>query len=195
MNLTLSKNSVTWSAKELKSTVDLIFILESLLKAVTECTVRSNLHYELNHYLIVTYLDLTLDLKPEIKKQVWKNVDLEKILKIAKKLAFDLLYSLIIESEIDTYLSQITQILQQIIDQIVPWRKLFQKAQSFWTSKCSKLTKLAKKLRRQYKNSYSTGIWEKYQNIQIKKFKAIQKVKTFYFRESVHEAGISPREI
>lgn len=120
LNLTLLKNSVTWSAKGLKSTVDLVFISESFLEAVTECTVRSDLHHGLDHYLIATYLDLTPDLELEIKKQAWKNANPEKIFKIVKELVFNLFHSLTTESEIDTYLSQITQILQQIIDQTVP---------------------------------------------------------------------------
>ena len=105
LNLTLFKNSVTWSARGLESTVDLVFISEFLLGAVTKCTVRFDLHHGSNHYLIATYLDLTPNLEPEIKKQAWKSADPEKILKIAKELAFDLLHSLIIESEINTYLS------------------------------------------------------------------------------------------
>ena len=48
---------------------------------------------------------------------------------------------------------------------------------------------MAKKLRRRYENSRSTSTWEEYQNMQVKKAKVIQKAKTLYFRESVHDAG------
>lgn len=68
LNLTLSKNSITWSAKGLKSTVDLVFISESFLGVVTECTVRFDFYHRLDHYPIANYLDLTLDLEPKIKK-------------------------------------------------------------------------------------------------------------------------------
>lgn len=111
------------------------------------------------------------------------------MLKTAKELTFDLPDSLTTEPEINTYLAQITHVLQQIIQQTVLWKKPSSKAQSFWTPKCSKLTKMAKKLRQQYKNSRSTETWEEYQSIQTEKAKAIQKAKTLHFRESVHEAG------
>ena len=195
LSLTFPKNSVTWSARELESTVDLIFILDSLLGAITECTVRYDLHHRLDHYPIVTYLDLAPNLEPEIKQRAWKSADPEKVLETAKKLTFDLPHSLTTESEIDTYLTQITRVMHQIIDQTVPWRKPSPKAQSFWTLECGKLTKMAKKLRRQYENSRSTETWKEYQNMQIKKAKAIQKAKTFYFKESIHKAGISSKGI
>ena len=108
----LPENSVTWSARGLESTVDLVFISESFLRAMRECIVRSDLHHGLDHYPIATYLDLTSDLEPEIKKQAWKSADPEKILKIAKELTFDLPHSLTTELKINTYLSQITQTLQ-----------------------------------------------------------------------------------
>ena len=129
--LTLPKNSITWSARGLKSTMDLIFISDSLLGAVIECTVRHDLHHWSDYYLIATYLDLAPNLEPEIKQCAWKSADLEKVLETAKKLAFDLFYSLTTESEIDTYLAQIIHILYQIIDQTVPWRKPLPKAQLF----------------------------------------------------------------
>ena len=128
--------------------MDLIFISKSLLEAVTECTVRRDLHHGLDYYLIATHLDLALNLEPEIKQHAWKSADAEKFLETAKKVALDLPYSLTTESEIDMYLAQIIHVLYQIINQTVPWRKPSPQDQSFWTPEYSKLTKMAKKLKK-----------------------------------------------
>lgn len=91
---------------------------------------------------------------------------------MAKELRFDLPV-LANKADIDTYVTRITTMLHQIEEKAVPWAKPSSKAQSFWTPKCGRLTKAARKLRRQYERSRSVGIWEKYQHIQAQKKKAV----------------------
>ena len=97
--------------------------------------------------------------------------------------------------DIDAYLHQIILALQKVVEQTVSWRKPSPKARSFWNSDCAKFTKTAKRLRCKYESSRSTNTWEDYQQAQLIKAKAIQRAKTLYFRECVHEAAISKKRV
>ena len=66
LELTFSKEAVTWTARELESTIDLVFALEKL--RVVECKIWKDLHHGSDHYPIAIYLDLSPDLELEKRK-------------------------------------------------------------------------------------------------------------------------------
>lgn len=145
LDFILPRNVITWEARGLKNTIDLVFLSERLLGTLTECEVRKDLHHRSDHYPIVTYLNLTPDTEPEIRKRAWKSADSDKVLQAVKELRFDL-PTLANEANIDAYVTQITYTLQEVEEKTVLWAKPSSKAWLFWTSKCGKLTRVAKKL-------------------------------------------------
>lgn len=162
LELILPENTVTCAAKKLENTIDLAFVTEGLVGSVVGCETWKDLHHRSDHYPIAIYLELSLDLKPKIRQWAWKSADLNQVLDAAKKHNIDCLF-LNNEGNIVNYVAQITSILQKIVEQVMPWRKPSPQAQSYWTLKCEKIIKIAKKLHRQYKNNYSADIWKQYQ--------------------------------
>ena len=120
LKLTLSKEAVTWTARGLESTIDLVFASERL--GVVGCKIRKNLHHRSDYYPIATYLDFSLDLESEKRKQAWKSADPDTVLEAAKRLNFS--YSFLYNTaDIDAYVGQITSTLQKIVEQTVLWEK------------------------------------------------------------------------
>ena len=116
LELTLPKKAVTWTARGLESTIDLVFTSERL--EVVGCKIRKDLHHRSDHYPIATYLDLSPDLEPEKRKRAWKSANPDRVLKAAKELNFSYL-SLYNTADIDAYMGQITSTLQKIVEQTV----------------------------------------------------------------------------
>ena len=89
LELVLPKEIITWAARGLESTLNLVFVEEGL--EVIRCEIRKDLHHGSDHYPVATYINLLPDLEPgKLEKRAWKSADPDKVREAAKRLNFTL---------------------------------------------------------------------------------------------------------
>lgn len=119
LSLTLPKGIVTWEARNLFSTIDLIFMSEYLSKRLEHCMSRPELNQSSNYIPISTCILLDSKQQVNFKHQTWKLLDLEKLREV-KRHAPAPVTTFQTLANIDTYTESIQKFLQNVIEAAVP---------------------------------------------------------------------------
>jgi hypothetical protein len=186
LTLTLSRDSITWKARNSISIINLTFMTTHLAKRLKHCMTRSDLDQSSNHILIST--KILCDTKPNssrIARRAWKLINLNKIKK-AMKLALTLQSSITIR-EIDFCVNEIQKFLRSVVEMIVSWATLNRHVKSFWNEQCSAAIKDTRKLRRRWSASRDSHDLTFYMKINDRKQKIIQKTKRVNFRQKIEK--------
>ena len=117
LSLTLPRGTVTWETRNTYSTIDLVFISESLAERLEHCKSRPKMDQSSDHILISTKLQLTSEILPEVKRRAFKLLDMDKLKELEKHAP--LLFLLHSTRDIDDYTTQVQGYLQQIIEETV----------------------------------------------------------------------------
>ena len=56
MELALPEDTLTWKARGLESTIDLVFLLEGAYNAIVRCSIREDLRFRSDYIPILTEL-------------------------------------------------------------------------------------------------------------------------------------------
>ncbi len=79
MQFTLSTSTIIWKARNLSSTIDLVFMISWLVNSVISCETRSDFNQSSNHISIFITFTLEIDSVSIKQKRAWKRVDVEKL--------------------------------------------------------------------------------------------------------------------
>jgi hypothetical protein len=184
--LILSKDSITWKARNSISIIDLTFMSTHLTKRLKHCMTRSDLDQSSNHIFIST--KILCDTKSNLSRfgrRAWKLIDLNKIKK-AMKHALTLQFSITIR-EIDFCVNEIQKFLRSVVEMIVSWAIFNRHVKSFWNEQCSVTIKNTRKLRRRWSASRNSHDLTLYMKINDRKQKIIQKTKRVNFRQKIEK--------
>ena len=140
LQLTLSRDTITWKTRRFCSTIDLVFMTESLVSRVEHCKARTNISQFSNHISISTKLCLICERNTSSKKRAWKLIEKELWASTSRFLNF--------LEKINTFIEKIQSFLDRVIDVIVSWAKSSLKAKLFWSLNCDRETKTTRRLRR-----------------------------------------------
>ena len=180
LQLTLSRDIITWKTRRFCSTIDLTFMSDSLMLDVKHCMIKSNMSQFSNHISVSTKLQLICERILFSRKRAWKLIDMKKIRN--EKWRASISSSLNIVKKIDAYTKKIQTFLNKMIDTAVSWAKSCMKTKSFWNSKCDRETKTTRRLRRVWSTSRNLNDWKTYLTFNDRKQKTIIKTKKLYFR-------------
>ena len=120
MEPALPHASVTWEARNIASTIDLVFTSIALQNRIINCSVEKELDHGSDHYPIVTELKLTPIYAPKVQRRNWKKMKYEEIATKAQLLYLQELNSI---KEIDQYTTYLTSFIQDLIEKTIPYKK------------------------------------------------------------------------
>jgi hypothetical protein len=147
MNLCLSQKIVTWKARNSRSIIDLIFMIERLQESITHCESRDDLNQSSNHISIFTILTLKIEQTFVKERRTWKKIDSERLTSCLR--AFVVSASFNNVKNIETFVKEIQLSVQSIIQEAIFMIRESKRAQFFWSSKCSEVVTTIKKRRRE----------------------------------------------
>jgi hypothetical protein len=186
LTLTLSKDSITWKARNSINIINLTFMTTHLAKRLKHCMTRFDLDQSSNHIFISTkILCDTKSNSSRIARRAWKLIDLNKIKK-AMKHALTLQSSITVR-EIDFCVNKIQKFLRSIVEMIVSWAIFSRHVKSFWNEQYSAAIKDTRKLRRRWSASRDSHDLTLYMKINDRKQKIIQKTKRVNFRQKIEK--------
>jgi hypothetical protein len=186
LTLILSKDSITWKARNSISIIDFTFMTIHLAKKLKHCMTRFDFDQSSNHIFISTkILCDTKSNSSRIARRAWKFIDLNKIKKTMKH-AFTLQSSITVR-EIDICVNEIQKFLRSIVEIIVSWAIFNRHVKSFWNDQCSAAIKNTRKLRRLWSASRDSHDLTFYMKINDRKQKIIQKTKRANFRQKIEK--------
>ena len=146
LQLTLSRDTITWKTRKSCSTINLVFMTERLVSRVKHCRIKSNMSQFSNHIFISTKLYLICERIILSKKRTWKMIDIKKVREKEKRASTSRLLNFV--EKIDAFIEKIQSFLVRMIEMIVSWAKSSLKAKLFWISKCDRATKITRRLKR-----------------------------------------------
>jgi hypothetical protein len=186
LTLILSRNSITWKARNSINIINLTFMTTHLTKRLKHCMTHFDFDQSSNHILISTKIlcDTKSNLS-RIARRAWKLIDLNKIKKTMKHELT--LQSSITIREIDFCVNEIQKFLRSIVEMIVSWAIFNRHVKSFWNKQCSAAIKNTRKLRRRWSASRDSHDLTFYMKINDRKQKIIQKTKRVNFREKIEK--------
>ena len=102
---TLSRDTITWKAREFESIIDLIFMFENMTSRLEHCKSRADMKQSFDHVSIFIRLDLDFDSTLVIKRRAWKLLNMKKLRDVEKQASKSRTSR--DESEIDNYVVEI----------------------------------------------------------------------------------------
>jgi hypothetical protein len=186
LTLILSRNSITWKARNSISIINLTFMTTHLAKKLKHCMTHFDFDQSSNHIFISTKIlcDTKSNLS-RIARKAWKLIDLNKIKK-AMKHALTLQSSITVR-EIDFCVNEIQKFLRSIVEMIVSWTIFNRHVKSFWNEQCNATIKDTRKLRRRWSASRDSHDLTLYMKFNDRKQKIIQKTKRVNFRQRIEK--------
>lgn len=181
-----------------RTTIDLIFLTDSLLNQLTGCRIASELEQGSDHLPVST--EWEWQTAPELhsvrRRRAWKEIDQKKFLDSLDRTSAPL-YSLPLynREEINRYTDALTNSIKQAINESTPWLRPSSFSKSYWTAECSEAIKLSRRLRRRYNAARTEQAWEAFTRARNKKGNVIAKAKRTEFRQRMREAGESQEKL
>jgi hypothetical protein len=148
MNLCLSQKIVTWKAKNSRNIIDLIFMIERLQASITHCENRRDLNQLSNHISIFTIFTLKIKQTFVKKRKVWKKIDSKRLTSCLRAFVVSTFFNNV--NDIETFVKKIQLSVQSIIQEAIFMIRKSERAQLFWSFKCSKVVTTIKKKRREW---------------------------------------------
>jgi hypothetical protein len=180
MNLCLSQKIVTWKAKNSRNIIDLIFMIERLQASITHCENKRDLNQSSNHISIFTIFTLKIEQTSVKKRRAWKKINSERLTSCLR--AFVVSASFNNVNDIETFVKEIQFSVQSIIQEAILMIRKSERAQFFWSFKCSEIVTTIKKRRREWSFLRIKKNWKTYLKFIDVKKKIIVKKKKLKFR-------------
>jgi hypothetical protein len=187
MQLALPNGSVTWEARSIASTIDLVFITRALQNRIIECQVREDLEHGSDHYPIASEFALNPIYATPTPQRNWKKMDYGEIATQTQSLNLPQLNSV---EAIEQYTSYLLTFTTNIIEKI-PFKKRSKEATPWWNQEVEEAVKLERSARRRWRNSGENTHREEWQEAGKEKRKCIAQAKRKQFREAIAEAAES----
>jgi hypothetical protein len=181
MNLCLSQRIVTWKARNSRNIIDLIFMIERLQASITHCESKRDLNQSSNHISIFTIFTLKIEQTSVKKRKVWKKIDIERLTSCLR--AFVVSASFNNVNDIETFVKKIQLSVQSIIQEAILMIKKSERAQFFWSFKCSEVVTTIKKKRKEWSFLRIEKNWKTYLKFIDVKKKIIVKKKKLEFKK------------
>ncbi len=143
MNLCLSQRIVTWKAKNSRNIIDLIFMIERLQANITHCVSKRDLNQSSNHISIFTIFTLKIEQTFVKERKVWKKIDNERLTSCLRAFVVSAFFNNV--KNIETFVKEIQFSVQSIIQEAILMIKESERAQFFWSFKCSEVVTTIKK--------------------------------------------------
>ncbi len=179
MNLCLFQKIVTWKVKNSRNIIDLIFMIERLQTSITHCENKRDLNQSLNYISIFTIFTLKIEQTFISKKRAWKKIDNERLTFCLR--AFVVSASFNNVNDIETFVKEIQFSVQLIIQEAILMIKELERAQFFWSFKCSEIVTTIKRKRRKWSSLRIEKNWKTYLKFIDVKKKIIVKKKKLKF--------------
>ncbi len=181
MNLCLFQKIITWKARNSRNIIDLIFMIERLQASITHRESRRDLNQSSNHISISTIFTLKIEQTSVKERRAWKKIDNERLTLCLR--AFVVSTSFNNVNDIETFVKEIQLSVQSIIQKAIFMIKESERAQFFWSFKCSKVVTTIKRRRREWSFLRIEKSWKTYLKFIDVKKKVIVKKKKLKFRK------------
>jgi hypothetical protein len=181
MNLCLSQKIVTWKIKNSRNIIDLIFMTEQLQANITHCESRRDLNQSSNHISIFTIFTLKIEQTFVKERKTWKKIDSERLTSCLRALVVSTSFNNV--KNIETLVKEIQLSVQSIIQEAILMIKESERAQFFWSFKCSEVVTTTKRRRRKWSFLRIEKSWKTYLKFIDVKKKVIVKKKKLKFRK------------
>ncbi len=181
MNLCLSQRIVTWEAKNSHNIIDLIFMIERLQASITHCENRRDLNQSSNHISISTILMLKIEQTSVRERRAWKKIDSERLAFCLRSFVVSASFNNV--NDIETFVREIQLSVQSIIQEAIFMIRESERAQLFWSSKCSEIVATIRRRRREWSSRRTEKSWKTYLKFIDVKKKVIVKKKKLEFRK------------
>jgi hypothetical protein len=181
MNLCLSQKIITWKVKNSRNIIDLIFITERLQASITHCESRRDLNQSSNHISMSTIFTLKIEQTSVKEKRTWKKTDSERLTFCLR--AFVVSASFNNVNDIETFVKETQLSVQSIIQEAILMIRKSERAQFFWSFKCSKIVTTIKRKCREWLFLRIEKNWKTYLKFIDVKKKIIVKKKKLNIRK------------
>jgi hypothetical protein len=181
MNLCLFQKIVTWKARNSHNIIDLIFMIERLQANVTHCESKRDLNQSSNHISIFTILTLKIEQTSVKERRTWKKIDNEKFAFCLRSFVVSTSFNNV--NDIETFVKEIQLNVQSIIQEAILMIKKSERAQFFWSSKCSKVVTTIKRKIKKWSSRRIEKNWKTYLKFIDVKKKVIVKKKKLKFKK------------
>jgi hypothetical protein len=181
MNLCLSQKIVTWKAKNSRSIIDLIFMIERLQASITHCESRRDLNQSSNHISIFTIFTLKIEQTSVRERRTWKKIDNERLTSCLRAFVASAFFNNV--NDIETFVKEIQLSVQSIIQEAIFMIKESKRAQFFWNFKCSEIVATITKKRKEWSFLRIEKNWKTYLKFIDVKKKVIVKKKKLKFKK------------
>ncbi len=123
LKLLLESDTITRETHNQLTTIDLAFDSEKIQFMIYKCKMRTDLHQESDHFLIVMKLCLRTSFTQFTTHWLWKKMNTEA-LNAHLRIHFPVDYFLNNKTAIDDRVTEITHMLQEVIKKFTSWAKL-----------------------------------------------------------------------
>ncbi len=147
---------------------------------------RTDLHQESDHFLIVTKLCLRTFFMQLTTHWLWKKMNTEA-LNTYLKIHLFIDHFLNDKTAIDDKVAKITHVLQDVIEKFTSWTKLLNWAQDFWNQICLKVMMKSWWLWIVWKSQSTLETWNNYLKYNDGKNKIIKETKYSHFKSQMHK--------
>ena len=196
LDLALPAGTTTWQRGQQKSTLDLVFVSNSLLDHIQQCQVWKAHEESSDHFPILTKLDFAPP-RTGPTRRCYKNVDWQKFQATVQSSLATVHHAAICEttSAIDNQAALIQGILQQAMEMHVPYAKPSNYASRSWTPQCAALVKEARQARRRFTQSQAEEDYIAYRRACNAKKREIRRENTKSWRRFIAEATTKPEQL
>ena len=177
--LTLLEDIIIKNCHEKRTTIDLFFTTDVLIKKLIECKINQSIKNSFNHLFIETCLKLYfVEKSMRCSRRDWKSMNLEKF---EQYLETHLLESLSKEKSerqrINEYIESLLRNIEKTIKNFTSWAKICNRSREFWSKKCKQIIKKRRRKRRVYIKNSTIYNWTKYMYVCDTKDKIIKRHK------------------
>jgi hypothetical protein len=160
MNFCLSQKIVTWKTKNSRNIINLIFMIERLQASITHCECRRDLNQSSNHISIFTILTLKIEQTSVKERKAWKKIDNERLTFCLRLFVVSASFNNV--NDIETFVKKIQLSVQSIIQEAILMIRKSERAQFFWSFKCSEIVTTIKRRRRKWSTRRIEKNWKTY---------------------------------
>ncbi len=192
----LPPGTTTWEARQLQTTIDLVFMSSRLHGHLISCGIAEELIQTSDHLPILTRLDLTCEVAAPRKRRAWDKLDhglFDRVL--AQGLRSNQPEEMRTRGGVDAETNRLTLALQQAVEAAVPWASPMGRSRAGWTAECTRIVKDSKRLRRCWQATRHPADWQAYQRAAARRGRTIRKELGTQFRLAIHDATKDPAGI
>ncbi len=186
LKLLLELNTITRKTHNQLTTINLAFDSKKIQFMIYKCKMKTDLHQESDHLLIVMKLYLRTFFMQLMTHRLWKKMNTEAL---NAHLKIHLFVDCFLNDKtgINDRVIEITHILQEIIKKFTSWAKSLNWAWDFWNQICSEVMMKSRWLWIVWKTQSTLKAWNDYLKYNDHKNKIIKEVKWSHFKLQMHE--------